>query len=186
MKNIIIIALLLGTSNKIIAQNVGISYDTCNQLSKFAGEWRYVNGLDTIRIYLRPHREITMEDGQVSFLTDRLRGWHEYKIGNNVIESNYQYRFSTLPSVYNALQPRNYSIFLTMNTMYCSCAPNARKLIGEIKDFHQAGEWHNAFATVSIDLTTMTWKQGHAEWYGVWTGATGMTLPTDFILTKQP
>ena len=68
-----------------------VKYDTCSNLHQYEGEWRYVNGQDTIRFYLRAHRTIDPD-----FISDALWGWLEYKKGNTIIESDYQHRFMNL------------------------------------------------------------------------------------------
>ena len=92
MKNIIIITLIF-LSNSIKAQS-----SICPTLNSFVGEWRYVNGQDTIRIYLRTGDYTILTDGVRNTSIAMLFGWHEFKSGNTIIESNYTNGNMTLPT----------------------------------------------------------------------------------------
>ncbi len=156
--------------------------DFCSYLQQFEGEWKWVSGNQTITIYLRFHRKSTTH-GSVLFNQDCLVGWHEYKINNTIIESDYQNRFITLPTDFDNFT--TYSIFLNFAKRLNDCANNSRKLSGEIKDYNQANEFMDVSTTVDAAGTTMTWVQKHQEWNGHQTGATGMTLPATITLVKQ-
>lgn len=175
IKNIITVTIIIFISCKTTAQT--IRYDTCNNLQQYQGEWRYVNGKDTIRIYLRSHRSYTQHFNWVS---DNLWGWHEYKKGSAIIESNYQYRFITLPYSVDTLSINLSSIWLSHSR---DC--NIIKLTGRIWDYSQNNEIQMVTATLSNNNTIMTWKQEHGEGFGVFTGGSGMTLPKNFVLIKQ-
>ena len=175
IKNIITITILILISSRATAQ--ATTYDTCNSLQQYQGEWRYINGQDTIRIYLRAHRSINQH---FNYVTDALWGWHEYKSGNTIIESNYQYRFINLPYDIDTL-----SIYLSSIQLGPSRDCNIIKLTGDIWDYHQNNEFHLVTATLSNNNTVMTWKQERGECFGVFTGRPGMTLPKNFVLIKQ-
>lgn len=177
MKKIFLIISLLTIKDSLSAQTV--QYDTCSYLQQYSGEWRYVNGNDTIKIYLRFHRDYT-NDPKI-YISDKLWGWLEYKSGSTVIESTYQNRFMALPYNRDDLPEGSYSIFLH----YPLCGFNASKLTGYIIDIAQAREIKNVKATISLDKNTLTWNQEHKEGYGVFTSAYGMTLPKNFVLTRQ-
>jgi hypothetical protein len=156
-----------------------IDYDTCRYLKQYEGEWRYENGIDTIRIYLRFHRDSSASFGSIS---DNLYGWHEYKKGNQIVESKYHNRFIPLPYNYdgsNSTDRRSIRLSLPF------CNNDSLKLTGTIIDSLQAKEMKIVTATLDPTSTIMTWKQEHAEGYGWFTGAYGMTLPRQFILKKQ-
>jgi hypothetical protein len=160
------------------AQPATTDYDTCQYLNRYAGEWMHTNGQDTIRIYLRLHRSFSPDFGWVK---DGLWGWHEYKRGNTIIESNYQFRNIYLPYIWleDSISSSKYSVLLSLN----ECDPAGSMLSGLIVDLSQADEPKVVNAVVSG--TTMTWKQRHGEGYGAFTGAYGMTLPKEFVLVKQ-
>jgi hypothetical protein len=159
------------------AQNSETRYDTCQRLQHHQGEWQYVNGMDTIKIYLRYHRSYSPS---FNSLSDNLIGWHEYKKGSAVIESNYQHRFMTLPYNYDELNTNYYSLVISLKV--CSTEDF---LIGTIRDITQAGELKTIVGNLNSTKTHINWKQSHMEGYGAFTGAYGMTLPKEFVLTKQ-
>lgn len=154
--------------------------DTCRALQQYEGEWMYANETDTIRVFLRYHRNYS---GNMNHLSDDVFGWHEYKKGSRVVESNYQFRFMQLPFNYDSdsLSINKFSIMLNLG----GCNTTALKLWGTITDYQQGNETHNVTAMLNSAGTTMTWKQEYREGFGLGTGATGMTLPKQFVLVKQ-
>lgn len=156
-------------------------YDTCQYLQQFAGEWRYTNGNDTIRFYFRVHKDSSENQ---KFVMSRLWGWHEYKKGNTIIESNYQNRFVALPYFSDTILNFNRSITLIGAV---ACTPMLDSLVGSIIDISQSRELHRVNATIltNNNIMTMNWKQMFMEWHGAFTGSFGMTLPKEFVLTKQ-
>ena len=177
-KYIIIVLLLLNKFNSYSQTN--IEYDTCNYLQQYEGEWKHINGQDTIKIYLRTIRNFSPSP---DYVNDRLWGWVEFKKGNTIIESNYQYRFATIPYNADNYDLNKYSIRISL----ANCNNNTlnNSLVGRIRDSLQAGELHVVKATLDPTKTIMTWTQSHSEWYGALTGARGITLPTNFVLIKQ-
>ncbi len=160
------------------AQGITTRYDTCQHLSQYAGEWIYLNGSDTIKMTFKANRDYNPSFNSVA---DNLYGWIEYKRGNTTIESTYQYRNMTLPSNSSTLQADHISIQLRLYP----CESSSLVLKGGITDFHQAKEIHQVTATLNSAKTQMAWKQEFSEWHGFVSGALGMTLPTEFVLTKQ-
>jgi hypothetical protein len=181
MKTILIILLLL-INLQTKAQNSTTQYDTCQYLTQYSGEWLYTNNQDTIRIFLRTKRDYSII---ANHLSDNLYGWHEYKQGNTIIESNYANRFMYLPFYTDSLITNLPSISL-LN--YNCTVENSNKLQGYITDITQANE-HHAVKTQMWGGGNfpiyMLWKQSFVEFHGAWTGAYGMTLPREFILVKQ-
>jgi|694.fasta_scaffold03912_24 hypothetical protein len=159
------------------AQNSTTRYDTCQYVAQFAGEWLYVNLLDTIRICLRHKRDYSASNNHVS---DKLYGWIEYKHGNTVIESTYQnkdmvlpYYADTTPDIPTSILIRPYNCWFFRN------------FEGSITDYNQAKEIHMVKATFNPTNTELTWSQRFSEWHGAVSGAHGMTLPRVFILKRQ-
>ena len=130
MKNIIIITLIF-LSNSIKAQS-----SICPTLNSFVGEWRYVNGQDTIRIYLRTGDYTILTDGVRNTSIAMLFGWHEFKSGNTIIESNYTNRNMTLPTNSNNEVLHSYSLSLQLP----QCNIQSQKLLGNITDITQCYE----------------------------------------------
>ena len=182
MKIITISLLLMFISTTTNAQVTITDYDTCQYLQQYDGEWRYTNGNDTIRIYLRYHRtaNTTYYSTTTTTITDRLWGWHEYKRGNIVIESNYQNRLLALPSE-NDFNPMFSSILLGLP----NCADTSKRLIGFITDYLQQKEWHVVRASLDATKTIMTWHQERGTSLNDPFAGMGMTLPANFILIKQ-
>jgi hypothetical protein len=180
MKHIILCIAFFCTYTSIHAQHTSQSatYDTCIKIRQYAGEWIYADGIDTIRICLRYHRDSSAED---AYVRDKLWGWHEYKRGNTIIESDYQNRFMQIPSDCVAGRMLNYcAIALYLKP----CGDTNRYIDGIIFDYLQADEDHVVTIEPHPGNQTMTWRQRHSEWYGALTGAKGMTLPREFLLRR--
>jgi hypothetical protein len=169
-------ALLVFT--KINAQTYIPSIDTCNHLLQLAGEWRYTNGNDTIKMYFRYHKyfaQVVTVDYK-----DELWGWHEYKSGNTVIQSNYQHRNDVLPFNTTITDYDLNSINITL----VDCSDTATFLKGYLLDSHHPTSTYRVAATLNPAKNIMTW------WH-TWVAGSfhnpdkGMTLPREFILYKQ-
>lgn len=156
-----------------------VKYDTCQYVHQFDGEWMYTNERDTIRVCLRAHRAF---DAELNSIDDVIYGWHEYKRGDSVIESTYQNRF--MPIDVDTITKRSVSIGLMMLSGE-GCVPGNRRASGSINDYLNANETKIVTVNLDITRTIMTLHQRHSAGYGVFTGATGMTLPQEFILVKQ-
>ena len=181
MKKLIVLLFLI-INQQAKAQNIMTQYDTCQYLTQYEGEWMYTNNQDTIRIYLRTKRQYSNNHNHFS---DKLYGWHEYKQGNTIIESNYANRFMYLPFYTDSLINNLPSIRL-LN--YNCTLVNSNKLQGYITDLTQANEDHAVKTHMwggGYYLVYLLWKQSFVEFHGAWTGAYGMTLPREFILIKQ-
>jgi len=154
------------------------NYDTCNNLQKYAGEWRYTNGQDTIRIYLRTSR---VTDQTYNVVQDRLWGWHEYKKGNTVVQTDYAHRFMTLNS--------NAEVMLDSTSIalkqFRNCSNSYINLTGLIVDYNKGSQAKNVTASFNSLGTEMLWKQTNGEGQGAINGIYGMTLPKEFLLIKQ-
>lgn len=153
-------------------------YDTCHYLQQLEGEWMYVNGQDTIKIYLRFHRD---SSARLMYVSDRLVGWHEYKQGNTIVESKYQYRFLPLSWDGDIDDTNENPIYLKL----IDCKDTCFKLTGGILDYSQYKERENVEVTLNTTKTVMIWTQKKWAGFGIFTGATSMTLPETFILIKQ-
>jgi hypothetical protein len=180
MKKLIVILILFQFVSKGFAQNASTRYDTCQVLSQYQGEWRYINGQDTIRIYLRHHRDFSPSFNSVS---DKLYGWLEYKTGNTVIETTYPYKDMLLPYNYDSDSMTVNQRSIRLNLQQCNTTCSV--LNGTIFDHLQSNEIHMVTAILNTNRTAILWKQTHSEWYGAISGATGMTLPKEFLLIKQ-
>jgi hypothetical protein len=173
MKNIIILFLVV-FSNLANAQST-----ICPALNSFVGEWRYANGLDTIRIYLRANDYILTGDATANI--GKLWGWHEFKRGNSVVESNYNNRYMNLPANSDNLALHSTSISLFMP----QCDLTRQRLIGTIADITECYEPKVVTIQFNAAQNQLVWKQRQPTGFGFSTGCKGMTLPSDFILTKQ-
>ena len=157
------------------AQNVPAqgSYITNNTMGAFHGTWQWVSGIDTVKMYLITKKiHSTMNDG---FDWDCLVGWHIYKRGNVIIESNYA-------GINN----------IGMYSINCGNAvtdPNTRKVDGILKDLtkNKQGE-----LTLTLNATgnQLIWKlevcQGAFIYVAPQTAPPpGFTLPTNMVFTKQ-
>lgn len=180
MKKLLITIVLFQLVSNSFAQNANTRYDTCQLLSQYQGEWRYTSGQDTIRIYLRYHRDFSPSFNSVS---DQLYGWLDYKSGNTVIETTYPYKDIVLPYNYDSdsLTVNQRSVRLNLEQCNTTCSVFS----GTTFDHLQANEIKVVTAILNTNRTAILWKQRHGEGYGHGTGATGMTLPKEFLLIKQ-
>jgi hypothetical protein len=187
MKKIFFIILAF-VSGDINAQKLELRYDTCSALQLRAGEYRYVNGQDTIKIFLRYHRSF---DANVNTIWDNLWGWHEYKQGNTIIQSNYQNRFMNLPYNTSYLDKTDYSITLSF-WPFDDDPVLQRPLQGHIWD----DAYYYKFLDVSVTFTINKLGQPIILWNQKFRGTHGypifnttpppltMTLPSSFVLQK--
>lgn len=65
------------------------SYITNNTMGAFHGTWQWVNGIDTVKIFLATKKVYYAING--GYYMDNLVGWHVYKKGNTIIESSYNF-----------------------------------------------------------------------------------------------
>ena len=174
MKKIIVIL-----SSIILTSTARAQSAICPALQSFTGEWLYVNGQDTIRIYLRLN-DYTISSGGVTTIA-KLWGWHEFKQGNSIVESNYSNRFIILPTHTNNAVASSSSISLQMP----ECDLTKNKLIGFITDLSQCNEIKIVSIIFNSAKNQLKWKQRDREGFGYPSGCKGMTLPREFILIKQ-
>ena len=177
--------MLIMFKDSVKAQNnYQTKYDTCNYYRQFEGEWRYINGNDTVRVYLKTLRiyfsPIDLDGG---LFRDDLIGWHEYKQGNNIIESNYQSRFLPLSSCILYAPPLKYSIDLNFWKEFGSCNTSSRILVGDFVDISRIGQWCQAKAEINPAITEMHfvhWPHAPCK-----VQPCGTTLPAEMTLIKQ-
>jgi hypothetical protein len=111
----------------------------------------------------------------------KLWGWHEYKHGNTIVESDYQNRFMALPTNSDTVVETSYSIYLQLP----QCDISNQKLIGNIADLNQCREPKPVIIIFNSAQTQLTWSQRSRTGFGYGTGCYGMALPRNFLLTKQ-
>jgi len=186
MKALLFLLVIFFSTSNLKAQVYNQSeYDTCSYYNQFVGEWRYVNGNDTVRFYFKVLRYISEGIGDYDFklYRDDLIGWHEYKQGNNIIESNYQNRFLPLSSCILYAPPLKYSIDLNFWKEYGSCNSSSRILIGEFVDISRMGQWCQAKVEINPAITEMHflhWPHAPCK-----VQPCGTTLPAEMTLIKQ-
>ena len=155
-----------------------LSYDTCQRLGQFQGEWRYVNNSDTIRVYLKLHRGYYEN---FRFIADGLLGWLEYKKGNIVIISTYANKAMILP--YNNPRGSDAEISQTpLRISFMKCSDPANIITGSFLDPAQGGRLKDIRGSINAAGTQMSWRLHHI---GIFQGEAIMTLPEQFILIKQ-
>lgn len=181
---LIITSYLFGSISIAKAQQT-TNYYLCPTLQQYEGEYKYVNGQDETKIYLRYHREIRMgaEFGlNYDAIQDVLIGWICYTSGGTIIDSNYQNRYMFLPYIANNIFRDSYSFFLTYDYKTGCGSPI---LQGAIRDFGHSSQTKNVVVNVSNNGQTFDWSQYHQIGYGAFNGDYGMTLPANFVLNKQ-
>jgi hypothetical protein len=181
MKKIISLIAFLQVSVICLAQNANTKMDVCPLLAQYQGEWKYTDGIITIRIFLRAHQDYSIAANRI---TDRLYGWLEYKNGSIVIESNLQHKDMILPYLNDSSDSLNVSQYSATLSLK-ECTNSFPELHGTIIDHLQLNEIHMVKTILSANQTMMLWKQTRREGYGTGTGANGMTLPAEFLLIKQ-
>lgn len=189
MKNIkkIILLLLIIATNGAKAQLIGgghgnlpiypdvPTYDTSECLKQYEGNWMYINGLDTIRVALRYNRT----EINPGLIKDELYGWHEYKVGNTIIESKYKNRFMNLFSIQDSINVELTSLYVSHKFM--SPFPACDTLDGYVHSFKP----NNDFKPIRLVLDA---TKNHIAWYR--NGGSSFppfvqSIPNVFILTKQ-
>ena len=173
IKTVIILFLLFSMQQKIGAQIPAVgSYLTNNTMGAFHGTWQWVDGTDTVKIFLATKKVYYPISG--GFYMDNLVGWHMYKNGNTIIESSY-------PNINNI----GLSTFLGGNDNI----PNDSKCFGTLKDIIK-----NKEGALKLNLNTaqnqLTWKLEVSPGMHVRTPGDppyypGFTLPQNMILIKQ-
>ena len=168
-------------------------FDTCQYLQSLQGEWMNVNGNDTIRVYLRFHRDFYSDPETYNSTVDELWGWVEYKQGSNIIMSDYANRFATLPYNVDDLTPGLRSIVIwpgkgggvVIPVGYDPCTNPITDITGKITDRVRCNLDKNISATVNLAGTQMSWHivQPTALLDSAW--CAGYTLPQQFTLIKQ-
>lgn len=160
----------------VVSQAQTTRYDTCSSIGQFAGTWVNINGPDTIRIILKYYRSWSPALNSIS---DDLIGWQELKRGTHVVQSDMANTMMNLPYNYDDIADQSFSILL--GPIKC----DSLVLGGSLNDLLRSRERKTVTVTINSSGTQMFWHQDHSEGYGWFTGAYGMTLPRDFILTKQ-
>jgi hypothetical protein len=85
-KTILLVILIVISKNNIAQYITPGSYEINNTLSRFEGSWLWNNGTDTVWLNMQKQK---VHFSDVPFDQDVLVGWHKYKKGNTIIESNY-------------------------------------------------------------------------------------------------
>ena len=194
MKPILLLFFILSFAIKADAQvTTPPEYDTCNYLRPLEGEWVNINGSDTIKIYLRFHRNLYSDPETNNYIADELWGWVEYKQGPTIIMSDYANRFASLPYNVDDLPDGLKSITLWAGRAsgimvpvgYKGCQNPITELGGWISDIAKCRTSKLIIATVNgsgpgAQMNWTVWPGGSVP-----AGCGGTTLPTTFVLTKQ-
>ena len=141
-------------------------------LNKFVGTWQYVNGIDTLKVILK--KENFQFPGK-SYGGDWIVGFHQYKKGNNIIESNLQFQNTNVSEDKSDMlghidNENDYNL----NISFIDRTLN--KLV-------------NLKLTMSASQNSLTWSL--SEIHGLRVGIrpstfNTFTLPNNITLTKQP
>ncbi len=173
--SLIFIVAILGTNNKVDAQ-IAI-YDTCNNLRQLDGEWKYVNGTETLKVYFRTK---VFHSLSYNNFNASLIGWHELTNGSTIIQSDYSHRFDSLPTDFLSRKNLIYSI----NLGYSDCNNPIDTLTGVMIDQNKNNRLQYWMVS-RISPTTIKVKQTAGEGLSTVTYIPGFTLPQTFVLVKQ-
>ncbi|MFC4263032.1 DUF6705 family protein [Ferruginibacter yonginensis] len=188
MKNILTIFIFsLFIYTKASGQINKPHYDTCAALQQFQGEWRYTNGADTIRIYLRYYRGKSINRNSI---IDNLIGFYEYKHGNNIVSGNYANRFYQFPYMKDNVTYDNMKIFLRYSH-FGNLPYSQNELFGGLFYELNGTQFYKLKAVINYTGTQMTlfltYQNTMTENNQPWNPPTGSSkMPDSFVLIKQP
>jgi hypothetical protein len=173
----ILLLTLTHFSNNINAQSSITNYDTCFATRQFNGEWRNVNGLDTIKVYFRTH---IFYSSIINKYEGEVLGWHEYKIGGQIIQSDYSHRFDFLPLNFT----QKYTVINSTGLRFPFCSDTINNLYGGMIDVLK-NKKHQIWKVTRVTANTIRvdQMQGGRIWNLPY--ISGYTLPQSFVLTKQ-
>ena len=92
-------------------------------------------------------------------ITGELLGWHEYKIGNSVIESDYSQRFDVLPTNFSQKGAIVFSLNIVASTGNSECSTVLTMLHGSMRDFNK----YNKYQILKITRISQNIIQVHQE-----------------------
>lgn len=168
---IVFVAVIIFTMPVFAQYPVPGGYDVNNTLTRFEGTWRWVNGQDTVWIYMQKQK---INYSEIPYDADKIVGWHKYKKGNVIVESNYQFTGTS----YNQ-QPGNVSL-------YCGNKPSIDPnfLEGMVTDITKAKKV-DLTLTLNAGQDQLQWKTTNPQGTKLRPYNYGYTLPTQMTLIKQ-
>ncbi len=173
IKITILIILTFGSFSVCSAQTA--VYNTCASLSDYNGEWKYEENGTVIKMFFRAH---TFHSPNINLYEEKLLGWHEYVVNGQVIESDYQHRFVTVPT--NFFNQSDVQMSIKLN--FELCKPVLSRLYGSFDDLTR----NQGQSIIFTRLTANTVKiEQHPGGGGLTPQTIGYTLPQTFILTRQ-
>ena len=185
MKYIITILIIFSLSLSLKAQD--IQYDTCSALMQHQGEWRYANGNDTIRFFLKYHRGYYATEPK--FVIDALWGNLEFKHGNTIVFSDYANISLSIP-----FQMDTFGLDRqTISIRYTRKDATHHKLTGTLLYPMNGLQEYHIEAILNNTGTQMTWRQKYsttvrenADIHIPRNPPTGLDkMPDEFVLIKQ-
>lgn len=167
---VLLLIIFLAFNKRINAQTAG-SYITNTTMGAFHGTWQWVNGSDTVKIYLETKKVYCDVNG--GFYWDELVGWHLYKKGSSIIQN-------TIPYINNVSQ----AAFFAGNE-----GRPYGVAWGTLKDItkNKSGE---VILTLNAAQNQLTWKLDISPGIKVFvpgvspTPQRGFTLPENMLLIK--
>lgn len=150
-------------------------YNVCPSLINFNGEWKYENNGTIIKMYFRAH---TFFSPNINLYEEELVGWHEYSVNGQIIESDYQHRFETIPT--NFQDQTN--IVKSIGLVFRLCKPVLTHLDGSLFDITRNMQQSISLVRLTNNTIKITQRPGGGSLTPV---PIGYTLPQTFILTRQ-
>ncbi|RAV28477.1 DUF6705 family protein [Sinomicrobium soli] len=135
---------------------------------KFIGEWRWVNGQDTLEISLKKGN--IADPFGVGYRLDVLIGFHRYKKGNTVIESSYA-------NISTDAADKKWTL------LGGSDNDDAMVFSGRLKDISK-NKSGNLRMVLNADRTQLTWELSNSEGVRIGEYDWGFTLPKQLTLHK--
>lgn len=149
-------------------------YNTCSALSNFNGEWKYENGNEILKVYLKAH---TFYIPNANTYVEKLLGWQEYTVGGTIIQSDYDHRFDNLPSNFHDQTNAVFSIGLNFSL----CKTYLLKLYGGMSDISKGTD--QSWVVTRISENVLEVKQYQME--SSTNRVKAQSLPEVFTLIRQ-
>lgn len=141
-----------------------------NSLNNFIGDWRWVSGTDTIIIKLKKERILF---SGFNFYCDYLIGYHQYKQGSTIIESNMQYAWYAYSAGYASIYAQN------------DRGASGNIVDGHIRDLSKGKKVEAIKMVFNASLTEMIFTISYTEGVKI-NEIPGITLPNNITFVKLP
>lgn len=141
-----------------------------NTLDRFIGTWMWINGNDTVKLFLKKER--IAAPGTLNFDYDAIIGWHLYKQGAVIVESSFNY--------INTPYTDKHSTILGGNGRYGELGDTLKSFIRDVSKNKSI----SAKLIINTSRTQIQWESSTSPGLHI-NENQGFTLPNSMILNKQ-